>query len=104
MWWLAAALVPAALVVWIAGQFVRARRQARDSVLRRGTAASAEVTAVKGRRVEYRFEAPGWPLGITGRGEAAPGHDFAPGDRIAVRYLPRHPHISAIDTAQNGRP
>jgi hypothetical protein len=97
MWWLAAVLVPAAIAVWIAGQFVRARREARDSVLRRGSPASAEVTAVRGRRIEYRFQAPGWPQPIDGRGETPAGRQLGPGDRIRVRYLPRHPHVCAID-------
>ncbi|HWA14561.1 MAG TPA: hypothetical protein VHA15_15840 [Burkholderiales bacterium] len=97
MWWLAAVLVPAAITVWIAGQFVRARREARESVLRRGTVTSAEVVAVHGRRLEYRFAAPGWPQPIVGRGESPPGRRFEPGERIRVRYLPRHPHVCAID-------
>ena len=104
MWWLLALLVPLGFAAWIAGHFLRARNEARRSLLRTGTAASAEVVRVRGRRVEYRFQAPGWPQAVAGSGTAPAGHGIEPGDRVPVRYLARHPHVSTLDPGEGARP
>jgi hypothetical protein len=103
MWWLAALLVPVAFVVWIAGHFVRAKREARASLLRTGTPASAEVTRVRGRRVDYAFDVPGWPEKVAGSGNLPAGQALQVGDRVPVRYLARHPHVSTLDAGAQTR-
>jgi hypothetical protein len=98
MWWLAAVLIPAAFVVWIAGHFVRARREAKQNILHRGVAVEAEVVAVHGRRIDYRFEAPGWKQPILGADRGVAGRRYEAGERVRVRYLSGHPHLSALDS------
>jgi hypothetical protein len=97
---LATILVPTAgFGVWLAGHYLRARRAERQAILRRGVRTEAEVVGSRGGRIEYRFEVSGWPRPITGHGRVPPAAAPPPGGRIAVRYLPGHPHISAIDDA-----
>ncbi len=97
---LAMTLLPAAgFVLWLYGQFLRARREEAATVLRRGVLAQAEVVAVRGDTVSFRFPAPGWEHPITVDGRAEKGRRFEIGEKIQVRYLPAHPHISVIVTA-----
>lgn len=101
-----AILLPAAgFFLWLAGHFVRARRAERESILRKGVEVQAEVLSCARGRVAYRFQVSGWPLPVTGRGRVRGSVLPEPGDRIAVRYLAGHPHISAIvDGARDDRP
>ena len=95
---LAAILVPTVgFGLWLAGHFLRARRAEQQAILRRGVRTLAEVTRSRGGRVEYRFEVSGWPRPITGHGRMPRATAPVEGGRIAIRYLPGHPHISTID-------
>lgn len=98
---LALVLLPfAGFSLWLAGQFLTARRAETENILRRGQRADAEVLAIergpRGGKITYRFIAAGWkhPITVTSRLPAG----LAPlvGERIAVRYLPGHPHITVI--------
>jgi len=92
-----AILVPTAgFVLWLAGHFMRARRAEVEAILRKGVLVQAEVVGRRRSRVDYQFEAPGWPQPIKGRGRVRRGAMPAEGERIPVRYLPGHPHISTI--------
>ena len=97
MAWIAAVLVPVVIAAWIWGHFLRQRRAARQSVLRRGVAANAEVVSVKGHEIGYRFEVPGWKQPIVASSRAPAGRSYEVGQTIPVRYLPAHPHISAVE-------
>lgn len=101
--WLIFAIVVLALIgflLWIFGQFLRARHEETETVLRKGLPAEAEITGyapdLRGATVHYRFLAMGWehPIAVTQR--LPRGAKFALGEKVAIRYLPRHPHISVI--------
>lgn len=97
---LAMTLLPTAgFGLWLYGQFLRARREEAATVLRRGLLAQAEVVAVSGDTVSYRFLASGREHPITVDGRAEKNRKFEIGEKIQVRYLPAHPHISVIVTA-----
>ncbi len=87
-------------LLWVFGQFLRARREETETVLRKGLPAEAEITGyaphLRGATVQYRFFAMGWenPIAVTQR--LPRGGKFAIGDKVAIRYLPGHPHISVI--------
>jgi hypothetical protein len=87
-------------LLWVSGQYLRARREETETVLRKGLPAKAEITSyalnLRGATVQYRFVAKGWenPIAVTQR--APPGIKFALGDKVAIRYLPAHPHIAVI--------
>lgn len=89
-----------AFLLWVFGQFLRARREEAETVLRKGLPAEAEIIGyaprLRGATVQYRFLAPGWenPIAVTQR--LPRGSKFAVGDKVAIRYLPGHPHISVI--------
>ena len=94
---LVAILVPTAgFVLWLVGHFMRARRAEVEAILRKGVLVQADVLGSHRSRVDYQFEAPGWPQPIKGRGRVRWGAAPAKGERISVRYLPGHPHISTI--------
>ena len=96
---LAMTLLPAAgFAFWLYGQFLRARREEAATVLRKGVLAQAEVVAVHGETVSFRFLASGWERPITVDGHAEKGRRFEIGEKIQIRYLPAHPHISVIVT------
>lgn len=94
--------------VWLFGQFLNARREETQTVLRKGLPGEAEITGylphVRGATVQYRFLASGWknPITVTKR---VPGTwKFAVGEKVAIRYLPGHPHISVIVPRQEDSP
>lgn len=92
-----AILVPiAGFVLWLAGHFMRARRAEIETILKKGVLAQAQVVGGRRNRVEYQFEAPGWPQPIRGSARVRRGTFPAQGDTIAIRYLAGHPHISTI--------
>ncbi|HEX7812094.1 MAG TPA: hypothetical protein VF460_09325 [Burkholderiales bacterium] len=94
---LAVVLLPAGgFALWLYGQFLRARREEAATVLRKGVLAQAEVVAVVGQAVSFRFHASGWEHPITVAGRAEKGRRLEIGEKIQVRYLPAHPHISVI--------
>jgi len=94
---LAMVLFPAAaFAFWLYGQFLRARRAEAATVLRKGLLAQAEVVAISGQAVSFRFLASGWEHPITVEGRAEKGRKFEIGEKIQIRYLPAHPHISVI--------
>ena len=86
--------------LWVFGQYLKARREETEIVLRKGLPAQAEIIGyvldIRGATVQYRYLALGWdnPIAVTQR--LPPGTKFAVGDRVAIRYLPRHPHIAVI--------
>jgi hypothetical protein len=97
---LAMTLLPAAgFAFWLTGQFLRARREEAATVLRKGILAQAEVVGVRGDTVSFRFVASGRNHPITVDGRAEKGRQFEIGEKIQVRYLPAHPHISVIVAA-----
>ena len=78
-------------------------RKLKDAVadlLRKGLAAQAEIIAcapgLRGATVRYRFLAPGWEHPIVVAQRLPRDSKFAVGDKVAIRYLPAHPHISVI--------
>jgi len=87
-------------LLWIVGQFLRARREETETVLRKGLPAEAEIIGyvphLRGATVQYRFLATGWenPIAVTQR--LPRGSKFAVADKVAIRYLPGHPHISVM--------
>jgi hypothetical protein len=89
-----------ASLLWVFGQFLRARREETETVLRKGLPAEAEIIAcapnLRGATVQYRFLAKGWenPIAVTQR--LPRGSKFAVGDKVSIRYLPAHPHIAVI--------
>ena len=85
-----------AFALWLAGNFVKARAAERRAILEKGIEVEAEVVRSIRGRVDYRFEVTGWPHPVTGRGRLRKNAAPAAGQRVAVRYLPGHPHISAI--------
>jgi hypothetical protein len=95
-----AALPTIGFPLWVFGQYLRARREETKTVLRKGLPAEAEIIGyaphLRGATVQYRFLAMGWenPISVTNR--LSRGSKFAVGDKITIRYLPGHPHISVI--------
>ena len=101
--WMILSIVALPLIgflLWIFGQFLRARREETETVLRKGLPAEAEITGyaphLRGATVQYRFLAPGWERPIAVTQKLPRGSKFAVGDKVAIRYLPAHPHISVI--------
>jgi len=101
--WLIFAMVALPLMgflLWIFGQFLRARREETETVLRKGLPAQAEIIGcaprLRGAMVQYRFLAPGWEHPIVVAQRLPRDSKFAVGDKVAIRYLPAHPHISVI--------
>jgi hypothetical protein len=96
----AVALPLAGFLLWVSGQYLRARHEETETVLRKGLPAEAEITGyapnLRSATVQYRFVAKGWenPIAVTQR--VPPGSKFALGDKVAIRYLPAHPHIAVI--------
>jgi hypothetical protein len=101
--WPIFAIVALPLIVfplWVIGQFLRARREETETVLRKGLPAEAEIIGyaphLRGATVQYRFVAPGRENPIVVSQQLPRGSNFAVGDKVAIRYLPGHPHISVI--------
>lgn len=101
--WLIFSIVVLPLIgflLWVFGQFLRARQQETETVLRKGLPAQAEIIGyapgLRGATVQFRFLAMGWenPIAVTQR--LPRRSKFAVGDKVAIRYLPTHPHISVI--------
>ena len=94
------ALPLAGFLLWVSGQYLRARREETETVLRKGLPEEAEITAcapnLRGAMVQYRFLAKGWENPITVTQRMPQGSKFAVGDKVEIRYLPAHPHISVI--------
>ena len=92
--------VVAGFLLWVSGQYLRARHEETETVLRKGLPAEAEITAyasnLRGATVQYRFLAKGWenPIAVTQR--PPQGSKFAIGDKVEIRYLPAHPNIAVI--------
>lgn len=86
--------------LWVFAQFLKARREETETVLRKGLPAAAEIIGyaprLRGATVQYRFVAPGWdnPIAVTQR--LPRSSKFAVGEKVAIRYLPGHPHIAVI--------
>ena len=106
--WLIAAIASLPLIafpLWVFAQFLKARREETETVLRKGLPAEAEIIAyapnLQGATVQYRFRASGWenPIAVTQR--LPRGSKFAVGDKVAIRYLSRHPHIAVIVSKSN---
>lgn len=95
-----AALPTIGFPLWVFAQFLKARREETETVLRKGLLAEAEIIGyvpqVRGATVQYRFRAAGWENPIAVTQSLPPGSTYALGDKVAVRYLPRHPHIAVI--------
>ena len=101
--WLIFSIVSLPLIgflLWVVGQILRARQQETETVLRKGLPAEAEITGyasrLRGATVQYRFLAPGWENSIAVTQRLPRGSEFAVGDKVAIRYLPAHPHIAVI--------
>jgi len=95
-----AALPTIGFPLWVFAQFLKARREETETVLRKGLLAEAEIIDyaphLRGATVQYRFRAAGWehPIAVT---QSLPrGRKLALGEKVAIRYLPRHPHIAVI--------
>ena len=98
--WLVIATIAVLLVgfpMWLLGHFLRARREAAASILRRGRQALAEVIEVDGSTARFRFSAQGWEQPIVATAKLPANRRCAVGERIAIRYLPTHPHLSVIE-------
>ncbi len=95
-----AALPLIAFPLWVFAQFLKARREETETVLHKGLPAEAEIIGyaphLQGATVQYRFVAPGWenPIAVTQR--LPRGSKFAVGEKVAIRYLPGHPHIAVM--------
>lgn len=101
--WLIFSIVALPLIgflLWVFGQFLRARQQETKTVLRKGLPAEAEIIGyaphLRGATVQYRFLATDWENSIAVTQRLPRGSKFAVGDKVAIRYLPAHPHISVI--------
>jgi hypothetical protein len=101
--WLIFAMVALPLIgflLWIFGQFLRARREETETVLRKGLPAEAEIIGcvprLRGATVQYGFLAPGWERPIVVTQRLPRGRKFAVGEKVTIRYLPGHPHIAVI--------
>ena len=101
--WLIFSVVTVPLIgflLWVYGHYLKARREETATVLRKGLLAEAEITGyaphLLGATVQFRFLANGWenPIAVTQR--LPRGSKFAVGDKVAIRYLPAHPHIAVI--------
>ncbi|HYN27647.1 MAG TPA: hypothetical protein VES94_05050 [Burkholderiales bacterium] len=95
-----AALPLIAFPLWVFAQFLKARREETETVLRKGLLAEAEIIGyaphLRGATVQYRFRAAGWEKPIAVTQWLPRGSEFALGEKVAIRYLPAHPHISVI--------
>jgi len=101
--WMILSLVALPLIgflLWVYGHYLKARREETAAVLRKGLSAEAEITGyvphLPGAMVQYRFLAPGREQPITVTQRLPRGRKFAVGDKVAIRYLPAHPHIAVI--------
>lgn len=87
-------------LLWVSGQYLRARREETETVLRKGLPAEAEIIGytphLLGATAQYRFYATGRENPVTVTQRLPGGSKFAVGDKVAVRYLPAHPHIAVI--------
>jgi hypothetical protein len=85
---------------WLFGQFLSARREETDAVMRKGLLAEAVVVGYaaerRGATLQYRFVASGRENPITVSARVTGKRKFVVGERIAIRYLPGHPHISVV--------
>lgn len=98
-------LLPVAgFAAWLFGQFLNARREETDAVLRKGLPADAVVVECRptrrGAALHYRFTATGRDYPITSSSHVSGQRRFEVGDTIAIRYLPAHPHISVVLPAE----
>jgi hypothetical protein len=86
--------------VWLFGQFLNSRREETDAVLRKGLLAEAVVIGYRaerrGAKLQYRFIASGREHPITVSAHVPGKRNFAVGEKISIRYLPGHPHISVV--------
>lgn len=93
---------------WLFGQYLNARREEADAVMRRGLRAEAVVVGCRSTRrgaaLHYRFTATGRDHPITASAHVSGRHAFTVGDTIAIRYLPAHPHISVVVPEGSTRP
>jgi len=87
-------------LLWVSGQYLRARHEETETVLRKGLPAEAEIIAcasnLRGATVQYRFFATGRENPITVTQRLPGGSKFAVGDKVGIRYLSAHPHIAVI--------
>ena len=95
-----AALPLIAFPLWVFAQFLKARREETETVLRKGLLAEAEIIGYaphfRGATVQYRFRAAGWEKPIVVTQRLPRGSEFGLGEKVAIRYLPAHPHIAVI--------
>ena len=101
--WMILSIVALPLIgflLWVFGQFLRARREETETVLRKGLPADGEIIGyaphLRGTTVQFRFLATGWenPIAVT---QSLPrDRKFTVGEKVAIRYLPGHPHIAVI--------
>jgi hypothetical protein len=86
--------------LWLLGQFLNARREETEAVLRKGLRGEAEILSYDGSgrsaTVEYRFTATGWENPITVTKRVSADRKFSVGEKVEIRYLPGHPYISVI--------
>ena len=94
------ALPLAGFLLWVSGQYLRARREETETVLRKGVPAEAEITGyapnLRGATVQYQFVAKGWENPVTVTQRLPRGCSCSVGDKVPIRYLPAHPHIAVI--------
>ena len=94
------ALAPIGFLMWVFGHYLKARREETAAVLRKGVPTEAEITGYAahflGATVRIRFIAQGREQPITVTQRLPRGSKFAVGDKVAIRYLPAHPHIAVI--------
>ena len=87
-------------LLWVYGHYLKARREETVTVLRKGLPAEAEITGcvphLSGPTVQYRFLAQGREQPITVTQRLPRSRKFAVGDKVAIRYLPAHPHIAVM--------
>jgi hypothetical protein len=91
--WLIFAVVALPLIVfplWVIGQYLRARREETETVLRKGLPAEAEITDLRPRGRNGSIPVSRHGLGESDRRFATVprGSNFAVGDKVAIRYLP----------------
>jgi hypothetical protein len=94
------ALAPIGFLLWVLGHYLKARREETATVLRKGLPAEAEITGyapdLLGVTVQFRFLAQAREHPITVTQRLPRRRKFALGDKVAIRYLPAHPHIAVI--------
>lgn len=87
-------------LLWVYGHYLKARREETATVLRKGLPAEAEITGcaphLLGATVQFRFLAQGREHPVTVTQRLPRGRKFAVGNKVAIRYLPAHPHIAVI--------